>query len=102
MACDYGWIITKDHYAEREGDQSSVGTMGPRGITEKIQEQLKKGEGIKFRLLDDDKNLIAEGLQIEGDSGEEGCFAPLDDFGMPNWGCTELQQYTEKNGWQTL
>jgi hypothetical protein len=95
---NHGWIITKDYYAERYQEKSSVGTMGPHDISPKIQEQLTKGEGIKFRLLDDDNELLAEGLQIEGDTDG---FAPLDDFGMPNWGCTTLMQLIDDE-WETL
>ena len=97
---DYGWIITKEFDAVKSGEKSSVGTVGPSGITEDVQARLQKGEGTKFRLYDDDGELYAEGLQIS-DGGEDGEFAPLDDFGMPNWGCTEIKQLL--NGeWKTV
>lgn len=98
---DYGWLITRDFYAQRTGDQSSVGTIGPSSISKDVEERLKKGEGVKFRLYDGDDELYAEGLQIEGNSGADGSFAPLDDYGMPNWGCTDMKQL--QNGkWETL
>jgi hypothetical protein len=91
---NHGWIITKDIIE----DGKCNGTMGPSNIAPEISDRLKKGEGTKFRLFDDDGELYAEGLQIEGDSDG---FGPLDDFGMPNWGCTDLKQFI--NGkWETL
>lgn len=92
----YGWIITKDHISESIGGKSRSGKMGPYSISESVTQRLKKGEGTKFRLYDDDGILYAEGLQItKGD--EESEFAPLDDYGTPNWGCTELRQYIDGN-----
>lgn len=93
MACDYGWIITEDHISKECGDKSEVGISGPRNISKAVLARLKKGEGVKFKLYDDDGILYYEGLQIEGDEGDEGTFAPLDNFGMPNSGCTELKQF---------
>ena len=50
----------------------------------------------KFRLLDDDGEVYYYGVSSNSSS-----FAPLDDFGMPNDGCTEIQY--KKNGvWETL
>jgi len=92
----YGWIITKDYLSKSIGEKSKSGTMGPSSISDEITQRLKKGEGTKFRLYDDDGILYAEGLQItNGD--EESEFAPLDDYGTPNWGCTELRQYIDGN-----
>jgi len=101
MKCDYGWIITKDYISEKCGDKSTVGVCGPREMSNEVLSRLKNGEGIKFRLYDDDGELYLEGLQIEGDSGEEGSFAPLDNFGEGWGGCTELKQYLDGK-WQTV
>jgi len=95
MACNYGWIITKDHF-----DGDSVGVKGPITISNDVLARLNKGEGTKFRLYDDDQYLYAEGLQI-ANGDEESEFAPLDDYGEPNWGCTELKQYKDGK-WVTL
>jgi hypothetical protein len=100
-ACDYGWIITKDLISEECGDKPEVGVNGPRNISDATLKRLKAGEGVKFRLYDDDGNLYYEGLQIEGDEGDEGTFAPLDNFGAPNSGCTELKQFL-KNEWVSI
>lgn len=35
-------------------------------------------------------------------AGEFDGFEPLDDFGMPNAGCTDIKYWDEKNGYTTL
>ena len=58
-----------------------------------------------IRMLDDDGEVHYEGLMhpdIETilDDGEA-VFLPLDDFGMPNTGCTRLQLF-EKGKWEAV
>lgn len=53
----------------------------------------------KFRMLDDDGEVYYEGESDDSDSEE--AFAPLDDYGMPNVGCTSIQ-FWEKGKWETL
>ncbi|AII15625.1 hypothetical protein CIG1485E_a0100 (plasmid) [Campylobacter iguaniorum] len=60
---------------------------------------LEKELTCEFRLLDDDGEVYAKGYSDDGSS--ENAFAPLDDYGMPAWGCTEIQ-YKEKGKWETL
>ena len=74
------WIITKDliDCGTQEGRKSSEKTT-----LEKIK---SKPNHCKFRLLDDDDEVYYEGWMSNSSS-----FAPLDDFGMPNDGCTALQ-----------
>lgn len=116
----YAWIITKDRlwedteYCEHEVDtdgiclycygSSEVGTRGPRQATP-VQISLANACGQRFRILDDDGNVYYEGYcwSSAGNSpdllGEEH-FGPLEDFGMPNAGATEIQY---KSGvWETL
>jgi len=52
-----------------------------------------------FRLLDDDGEVYY--LGVSNDSESENAFAPLDDYGMPNAGCTEIQ-YLRNGKWETL
>jgi hypothetical protein len=52
-----------------------------------------------FRLLDDDGEPYYLGASNDSDSEE--AFAPLDDYGTPNAGCTEIQ-YLRNNEWKTL
>lgn len=82
----YGWIITKDHL-----DGEAEGVMGLSPDAESgTHTRLLNGEGFAFRLLDDDGITVAEGLFI-GDDETEDAFAPLDDFGEANWGCTRIK-----------
>jgi hypothetical protein len=115
------WIITKDKIADadaKEGTNSNAkGLTGPRTATEADIKRLQAGEGTRFRLLDDDGEIYYYGRQLEtsdcteeyenGMWGAESEFAPLDNFGRPNAGCTELQYPNGKDDkgkviWATL
>lgn len=99
----YGWIINKDHVADADAiapsNSNAVGMMGPSNIGSDIQELLNAGEGKKFRMRDDDRELYYEGLYIGDDS--EDMFGPLDDFGQPNAGCTMIE-YFENGAWKLV
>lgn len=84
----YRWIIDIDYY-----DGTSKGVEGPRNLDESIPFEEK------FKMYDDDGNLIYTG-RIGGDySG----FEPIDDYGMPNFGCTEIHYKNKKTGeWRVL
>lgn len=49
-----------------------------------------------FRMLDDDNEVY-----YIGKSGNSSAFDPLDQFGMPNAGCTDIQ-YLENGKWKSL
>jgi hypothetical protein len=99
-ASTYGWAITYDHLEHR-----SVWVTGPRSIpdnlTQRLQEAAKAGrtrwqdfpDVEWFRLYDDDRELYYTGLRIgEADpDGSEDGFEPLDDYGTPNAGATEIR-----------
>jgi len=87
-----GWIITED----RIEDGREVGTMGPFGIT--LTGDEVKAKGVRFRMLDDDGEVYYIGKAVL--AGDDDGFGPLDNFGMPNAGCTRID-YWEK-GWKTL
>lgn len=93
----YYWVILADHV---EGGQR-VGCGGPRSAD---PARVKRGtsfpeEGERFRLYDDDGRLCYEGW-ITGDYTG---FEPLDDFGMPNAGCTEVRYMSPETGrWERL
>jgi hypothetical protein len=90
----YGWLITKDHLPDV--GRNATGVMGPRGILPKIAARLEQGEGIPFRMYDDDDELYFEGRLIGG-SGLE----PLDDYGTGDSGCTRIDLFA--NGkWSTV
>jgi hypothetical protein len=86
----YFWVITVDNQAERfepQGtNQNAVGQSSPVGpntgnIILEYQPQ-------PFRLVDDDGRIAYEGIYWGPD--DETLFAPLEDFGAPNVGCTEI------------
>ena len=54
----------------------------------------------KFRMYDDDGILYYEGISTNDSS-----FGPLDDYGMPNAGCTEIRYWEKRDGafsWRPL
>lgn len=111
MPSNYAWIIDKDHMARRDAkpgtNSNAVGVLGPRDAPDDLEAKLQGGEGEPFRMYDDDGNLYYEGRIVrtgeESDdlnASEEG-FEPLDDFGTPNAGCTEIR-YRRGEAWVRL
>jgi hypothetical protein len=90
----YHWLITHDHI---DGG-ASKGVQGPRGSTATAEEIT--ASGLAFRLHDDDGELYYEGLYVGPD--DESLFSPLDDFGMPNAGCTTIQYHNALGAWETI
>lgn len=86
------FIITKDKI-----ESDAVNLTGPRNASDADVARLKAGEGTRFRMLDDDGEIYYYGRWLEEDDidedtyGGEPEFSPLDCFGTPNAGCTELQ-----------
>jgi len=93
----YAWIIDVDHI-----EMNETPTMGPSNMKPELAARLialKKDEGQKFKMYDGDGELYYSGRII----GEYDGFEPLDDFGMPNAGCTEIKLYNNKTReWETL
>lgn len=101
MHANYGWIIDKDlHNGTDRGTACMSGLTGPSNIDPELERQLKAGDGKKFRLLDDDGEIYYEGRYLGPD--DESQFGPLDDFGLPDSGCTEIQYRTQDGWWETL
>jgi len=94
----YGWMITRD--AIGDPDHDDRGACGPGGLDDATERRLNAGEGERFRMFDDDGHLYYEGLLIGANASG---FEPLDDFGTPNAGCTEIRYPNPKTGaWDTL
>lgn len=91
----YEWTITVDHL-----DLGIARTSGPWGVTRTPMEIAADPAGHRFRLRDDDGEVYAEGVFVGNPKSEDG-FAPLDDYGVPALGATEIQ-YFEHGGWATL
>lgn len=87
---EYSWVITRDFLNENDVGvcgPSDVGVCGPRDCEMSPGDIRSKGN--KFRMYDDDGELYYEGYICGDYSGLE----PLDDFGMPNAGCTEIRYF---------
>jgi len=88
------WVITKDKLADPDSKQgtlaNAVGVTGPYGY---------KGDGkeltSRFRMKDDDGEVYYYGFSREAG------FEPLDDFGMPNAGCTTIE-YFLNGDWEQI
>ena len=104
------FIITRDVLTEEDGPTAyatAVGVIGPRGASRRDVERLKAGEGIEFRLLDDDREVYYEGRRLEESDADEVYggdpeLAPLDCFGMPDSGCTIQEEKDEEGQWRAI
>ena len=116
------WIITKDLIADPEdrvkypdggSNFHAVNMVGPRTATDKDKARLLAGEGRKFRMKDDDGEVYYYGRQLlesecteeyeSGMFGQDSELAPLDNFGSPNAGCTQIEVYNkDKKEWEGL
>ena len=94
---DYCWTIDS---VMDEDDFRCVGVVGPRKATMTHDEIKNHPLAQKFRLYDDDDNLIASGYYV-GSDGEE-MFGPLDDYGLPNFGCSYITYFDAQKGWEIL
>ena len=95
------FIITRD--VIDNGD--AVGTVGPRSASQQDEARLKAGEGVPFRLLDDDREVYYYGRRLEESDADEWYdgepeLAPLDCFGTPNAGCTIQQEKDADGQWR--
>lgn len=104
MKTPYAWAISNDHLADNDAcpgtNANAYGVSGPRGNDLTAKEIFENPEAEKFRMLDDDGELYYEGFMLHGE--ESTGFEPLEDFGMPNAGCTEIR-YKDKDGnWKGL
>jgi hypothetical protein len=113
---DYAWIIDHDYLEDADSKYDARGVTGPSDAPDALLELLGAPRGprnhlgvvaanvLRFRILDDDGELYYTGRQafIDPDTADEDAeFGPLNDFGMPNAGATELQQWVDGK-WQTL
>lgn len=101
------WIITEDKITDKDAPEgtnlNAKGLVGPSCITEADEARLRAGEGKRFRMKDDDGEIYYYGRWLEtdecteqyeggvGEAWQDGECAPLDNFGRPNAGCTQLE-----------
>lgn len=67
-------------------ENKPVQVIGPRSISKEAEASLLAGEGYAFTLHDDDGALYYTGRSLQNST-----FDPLDDYGQPNAGCTEIR-----------
>lgn len=88
----YSWTITKDHL-----DGEDTGITGPGGTTFDWEANPTAGE--EFKMYDDDNELYYTGRLVGDDVAG---FEPLDDYGMPNAGCTGIKYKSKDGVWEYL
>lgn len=98
MSVNYGWIITRDVIGD---EPRAVNLVGPSAISPTILARLHAGEGQEFRMFDDDGDLYYEGRCIHDESAD-GMFGPLDDYGTPNAGATEIRYKNDAGVFQPI
>lgn len=79
------WYISKD----KIDDGEAVGQYNCRKDVKNV-EDIKPLCKEKFRMSDDDGEIYYYGY-----SNDSSSFDPLDDFGMPNAGCTAIEYYED-------
>lgn len=94
----YAWIIDVDHIEPEKRRVEPV--IGPAAVSDSFVALLKAGAGRKFRMYDDDGELYYEGRILTQSDGDE-LFGPLEDYGTPNAGATEIR-YLHGREWRTL
>ena len=84
------WTITQDLIADPSAKPgtncNAAGMVGPRDATLTADEIISHPKAAPFTMYDDDGELYYRGMIVGPDD-----YAPLDDFGMPNAGCTEIR-----------
>jgi len=106
----YGWTVDIDHLAGTSA-VTDAGTTGPWDISNYLQNELDEGQGRTFRIYDDDGEIYYTGriVSVDGigrdgepvDGDEETVFGPLNDYGAPNAGATEIHYLTAR-GWEIV
>jgi hypothetical protein len=127
----YAWIIDRDHMPDTDAPEGSYlnakGLTGPSTATDALLARLKAGEGVKFRMYDDDGEIYYTGRLVlaDGDENvttttsehyrhpivnggtvfaadESASFGPLRDFGTGNAGATEIRYRDAAGVWGSL
>lgn len=96
----YHWTIAKDHITDPEHDTNDTGTHGPSGATLSAEQIASHPQAKEFRMYDDDGELYYSGFYVGPD--DEALFAPLDDFGTPNAGCTSINYKNAAGAFEQL
>lgn len=88
---DKSWIEIEDDF---KCEQPTIVNVQSCDYQNKYDKDLV----IRFRMYDDDGILY-----YEGRADEDTSFEPLDDFGMPNAGCTYIKYWNDdEQKWETV
>ena len=109
---NYAWVITRSYIAnsipfeDRYGSVSvPVDIAGPSGASDAILAKAAS-DGVPFRMYDDDGILYYVGRCYSDEGTENGLgeefFGPLEDYGGPGAGCTEIRYRMPSGKWETL
>lgn len=104
------FIISRDYVTPKGEEGYAVGTVGPRTATDKDVERLKhpkESGAVRFRLLDDDRNVYYHGWRLEESECDdmyesEPELAPLDCFGTPNAGAAIQEEKNADGEWEAI
>lgn len=92
----YAWTITVDNLNKEDEGTTGVGVVGP-GEAELTHDEVKvHPDRQAFMIFDDDGIHYYSGFMVHG--GDSDGFEPLDDYGTPNDGATEIRYREGKNG----
>jgi hypothetical protein len=113
MSAPYAWQVTYDHLDHVRDD-----THGPRDVDDDLLIRLRAfialgqknapppvndGDPEWFKIYDDDGELYYTGARIGLQGPTEYGFEPLDDYGTPNAGATEIHYLDPTTGkWDQL
>src|SRR5262249_8693792 len=104
MRRNYAWVVTRDYSPQPDAGpgspENAAGLSGPEGITLTPEEIERHPDAQRFRLCCEGE-VCYEGYFVNGgDPGVTG-LEPLNDFGMPNAGCTSIE-YFQGGEWRRL
>ena len=88
----YAWTITQDKICDGE----EAGTVGPFDASMSATEISSHPDREYFAMYDDDGEQYFAGYFV-GDDDASG-FEPLEDLGMPGYGCTEIRYKNPRTG----
>jgi hypothetical protein len=96
MSARYAWIIDTDHLFDPDDTVTpdEKGITGPHNAPAEFLTILEgtapsTGRMVhKFKMYDDDGELYYSGRYIG--PNDDSMFGPLENFGMPNAGCTDI------------
>jgi hypothetical protein len=92
----YAWVITRDYL-----DGVPVHVCGPRTATDR-EIKLAGTQGKAFKIYDDDGILYYSGKCWTSEADSDDMFGPLDDYGTPNAGATEIRYRNKDGKFETL